>query len=53
MQVFADKIAKLEKEKVITRARHEAKVFALLTPEQRKKAREFKDHEHGFGRGFE
>lgn len=53
VQLLADKIAKLEKEKVLTRARHEAKVFALLTPEQRKKAREFKNHEHGFGRGFE
>lgn len=51
-QQIADKAAKLEKEKVLARVRHEAKVFALLTPEQRKKAREFKMEEHGFGHGF-
>ena len=48
-QHLADKAAKLEKEKVLSFARHEAKVFALLTPEQRKKAREFKMEGHGFG----
>ncbi len=52
-QQLADKAAKLEKEKVLAMARHDAKVFALLTPEQRKKAREFKMEEHGFGHGFE
>ena len=51
VQQLADKAAKLEKEKVLARARHEAKVFSLLTPEQRKKAREFKFEEHDFGRG--
>ena len=49
VQQLADKAAKLEKEKVLAWTRHEAKVFALLTPEQRKKAREFKMKEHGFG----
>jgi Spy/CpxP family protein refolding chaperone len=48
-QQLADKAARLEKEKVLTIARHDAKVFALLTPEQRKKAHEFKMEEHGFG----
>ncbi|HOY69792.1 MAG TPA: Spy/CpxP family protein refolding chaperone [Methylotenera sp.] len=48
-QQLADKAAKLEKEKVLAFARHEAKVFALLTPEQRKKAREFKMEQRGFG----
>jgi periplasmic protein CpxP/Spy len=53
VQLLADKIAKLEKEKVLTRAHHEASIFALLTPEQRKKAREFKDSNHNFGHNFE
>lgn len=48
-QQLAEKAAKLEKEKVLAFARHEAKIFALLTPEQRKKAREFKMQDHGFG----
>jgi len=52
-QQLADKAAKLEKDKVLTIARHEAKVFALLTPEQRKKAREFKMKEHSFGHEFD
>jgi Spy/CpxP family protein refolding chaperone len=52
-QQLADKAAKLEKDKVLTMARHDAKVFALLTPEQRKKAREFKMKEHGFGHRFD
>lgn len=51
-QQIADKAAKLEREQVLARARHDSKVFALLTPEQRKKAREFKMEEHGFGHGF-
>lgn len=50
-QQLADKVAKLEKEQVLARARHDAKVFALLTPEQRNKAREFKFEEHGFRHG--
>lgn len=49
-QLLADKAAKLEKEQVLARARHDAKVFALLTPEQRKKAREIKIEGLGFGR---
>jgi protein CpxP len=53
IQQLSDKAAKLEKEKVLAWARHEAKVFALLTAEQRKKAREFKMKEHGFGHGDE
>lgn len=52
-QQLADIAAKLEKDKVLTMARHDAKVFALLTPEQRKKAREFKMKEHGFGHRFD
>ena len=53
IQQLSDKAAKLEKEKVLAWARHDAKVFALLTPEQRKKAREFKMEENGFGHGDE
>ena len=49
IQQLSDKAAKLEKEKVLAWARHDAKVFALLTPEQRKKAREYKTEAHGFG----
>ena len=45
-QQLADKAASLEKEKVLTMARNDAKIFALLTPEQRNKAREFKMGEH-------
>lgn len=51
-QQLADKAAKLEREQVLARARHDAKVFALLTPEQRKKAREFKIEEHGSRHDF-
>lgn len=47
VQQLADKAAGLEKEKVLMFARQDAKIFALLTPEQRKKAREFKGFEHG------
>jgi protein CpxP len=53
VQQLSDKAAKLEKEKVLAWARHDAQVFALLTPEQRKKAREFKMEEHSFGHGDE
>ena len=47
-QQLADKAAALEKEKVLMMARNDAKIFALLTPEQRNKARKFKmgDHWH-------
>ena len=48
VQQLADKIANLEKEKIVTRARNDAKIFAILTPEQRVKAREAKMHRHGF-----
>jgi periplasmic protein CpxP/Spy len=53
IQQLSDRAAKLEKEKVLAWARHDAQVFALLTPEQRKKAREFKMEAHGFGHGNE
>ena len=45
-QQLADKAASLEKENVLTMARNDAKIFALLTPEQRNKAREFKMGKH-------
>lgn len=48
VQQLADKIANLEKEKIVTSARNDAKIFAILTPEQRVKAREAKMHRHGF-----
>jgi len=51
-QQLADKAEKLEHDQVLTRARHVAKVFALLTPDQRKKAREFKMEKHHFGHRF-
>ena len=38
-QQLADQLAKLEKDGTLNRARTEAKIFALLTPEQRQKAR--------------
>lgn len=50
VQQLADKMATLEKEKTMMRARNEAKIFALLTPEQRVKAREAKIAMHDFGR---
>jgi len=46
IQQLSDKVAKLEKEKALVWARHDAQVFALLTSEQRKQAREFKIKEH-------
>jgi protein CpxP len=52
VQQLADKMAGLEKQKVMMMARNDAKIFALLTPEQRKKAREFKMPRHEFGHGF-
>ena len=54
---ISDQLAKLEKDKALNMATSQAKVFALLTPEQRKKAREFKmqepDSNHRFGRDKE
>lgn len=51
IQQLSDKAAKLEKEKVLAWAHHDAQVFALLTPEQRKKAREYKMEERRFSHG--
>ena len=50
-QQLAEKAASLEKEKVLIMTRNDAKIFALLSPEQRNKAREFKmgDHWHNHG----
>jgi protein CpxP len=42
-QEIASGLANLEREQVLMRARTQAKVFALLTPEQRTKAQAFKD----------
>lgn len=47
-QKIAERLASLDKEKTLTRARNGAKIYALLTPEQRAKAREFKWERHGF-----
>lgn len=46
-QQIADRLAALDKEKTLARARTGAKIYALLTPEQRTKAREFKWERHG------
>jgi len=46
IQQLADKAASLEKNKVLLFAQQDAKIFALLTPEQRKKARDFKGFKH-------
>lgn len=51
VQQLAEKMANLEKEKIMMRAHNEAKIFALLTPEQRVKAREAKTHKRGFKHG--
>lgn len=45
-QQIANQLASLDKEKTLTRARNDAKIFALLTPEQRQKAREAKMQKH-------
>ena len=42
VQQITDKMTALEKEKIVTRARNDANIFAILTPEQRVKAREAK-----------
>lgn len=50
-QQLADQLGKLEKEKVLNRLKTEAKINAILTPEQRAKAREFKAPENrGYGK---
>lgn len=41
---IANQMAALNQEKILARAQTQAKIFALLTPEQRIKAREFKMH---------
>ncbi len=46
-QQLADQLGKLEKEKVLSRLKTEAKISAVLTPEQRAKAREFKEARRG------
>jgi len=47
IQQLADQAASLEKGKVLLFAQQDAKIFALLTAEQRKKSREFKGFRHG------
>lgn len=54
-QQITNQLAGLEKEKTLMRARNDAKIFALLTPEQRQKAREAKMQKrwgHGEHTGF-
>lgn len=52
-QQIATGLANLEKDQVLMRARTQAKVFALLTPEQRTKAQAFKEkHALGERTGF-
>ena len=46
-QQLADQLGKLEKERVLNRLKTEATINAVLTPEQRAKAREFKGPQHG------
>ena len=46
-QQVSDQLAQLEKNKALSHARTEAKVMALLTPEQRQKAREQKMADNG------
>lgn len=46
-QQLSEQLGKLEKEKALSRIKTEAKINALLTPEQRQKAREFKPSERG------
>ncbi|MES2501577.1 MAG: Spy/CpxP family protein refolding chaperone [Pseudomonadota bacterium] len=50
-QQLTDQLGKLEKEKALSRIKTEAKINAVLTPEQRQKAREFKSSHRG-GRGM-
>lgn len=46
-QQIADRLAVLDKDRTLAHARNGAKIYALLTPEQRTKAREFKWERHG------
>lgn len=46
-QQLADKLASLDRERTLNHARNGAKIYAILTPEQRAKAREFKWERHG------
>ncbi len=52
-QQLTEQLAKMSKEKALNRTRTEAKIFALFTPEQRQKVRDFeshhKDDRHGMG----
>lgn len=47
-QQIADRLAALDKERTLNHARNGAKIYAILTPEQRAKAREFKWERHSF-----
>ena len=52
-QQIAAGLANLERDQILQRARTQAKVLALLTPEQRAKAEEFKKNQaHGERTGF-
>ena len=46
-QQLSEQLGKLEKDKALNRIKTQAKINALLTPEQRQKAREFKHSERG------
>ena len=46
-QQLSEQLGQLEKDKALSRIKTQAKINALLTPEQRQKAREFKHSEHG------
>lgn len=52
-QQLTEQLAEMSKEKALNRTRTEAKIFALLTPEQRQKVRDsesrHKDARHGMG----
>ncbi len=49
-QQLSEQLAQLEKNKTLSRVRTEAKVTAVLTPEQRVKAREMKDKRGAYKR---
>ena len=53
VQQLADQLANLDKEKIMSRARNNAKIFAVLTPEQRTKVREIKMRDHGYAASSE
>ena len=51
-QQLTDQLGKLERDKALNRLKTEARITALLTPEQRVKMREFKsERHHGEGMG--